>query len=762
LFTANTFGMENDRFVRVVFRPDFALFDKNLGSQNINGRLVDAQMLGESVGLNIWKHDEKVFSPEDSVDIIQEGIMQVHDQGYQNDYSRLHAIRGVYVEKELGDRLLYLENPEEFLRLNPMQQQIEIASLKKEEQLLNQKVTQIAGELLHAQQTYYNIGSIRRYLFGVEAERNELKKQELFFTQARAEWQRAKTILEHAQLLSARSNQINAVNVKSSVVRCLENGRSSIHGRDIYRVFNHLKNDHLKLEYFLKRYKNGYETGFDRSRNFIIANVLPKIKVKGAPRALINYPPERQMKLLGAYKMIEQDHVKKVAVLEEKLGDAQSTYCQACSGYKQKLEDLFQAEINLIYAKTHLEAVRKQIRYFQCFFALGEYKRGKATIEKDLILGDCQIPFEKALEKRIDAIEKNFSGQKCDIRSFSSEDLSQEFVQVFHIDSDQLGLLLSDNKSPTDLQATMHEELCCILTDTGKLWDEHGQNEYVNKLVEKNVDCIKKGIECAQSNDMVNAINYANIGWAVLGHTQAAATGVFEGVVESAYSLWNTVAHPIQTTKDFIKTTKGTIMLLSEATLECLDLCVVLLVENQDEGIARIKDWAEKFSMAMDIIREEQGEYGITKNYFKMCTQMFLARQGYKAIGNLANLIRLNKTKLIEVLQKAGQPRPGYVSLGRTINKITKTEFFKKPIIKKCYEFWKKVGDKEIHRLKKHAKKLAKKCLGKEAEYIYWDYTHNDLEVFSKGVKPRHLGSWDPSTLKRYKLPDVKRKFPGT
>ena len=76
----------------------------------------------------------------------------------------------------------------------------------------------------------------------------------------------------------------------------------------------------------------------------------------------------------------------------------------------------------------------------------------------------------------------------------------------------------------------------------------------------------------------------------------------------------------------------------------------------------------------------------------------------------------------------------------RVVNKITKTEFFKK--ISKDYEHWRDGA---------HKRKPGAKGLGKKTEYLKWDLLHNDVEAYDKGGI--HLGSYDPATLELYKGP---------
>jgi len=83
----------------------------------------------------------------------------------------------------------------------------------------------------------------------------------------------------------------------------------------------------------------------------------------------------------------------------------------------------------------------------------------------------------------------------------------------------------------------------------------------------------------------------------------------------------------------------------------------------------------------------------------------------------------------------------------RVTNEIHKSEFFKR--ISDRYECWRD----GIYKAKRNAEKLGN---GK-AEYLEWDYLHNDVEAYSKGKQ--HLGSVDPKTLELYKGPEIGRIF---
>ena len=80
----------------------------------------------------------------------------------------------------------------------------------------------------------------------------------------------------------------------------------------------------------------------------------------------------------------------------------------------------------------------------------------------------------------------------------------------------------------------------------------------------------------------------------------------------------------------------------------------------------------------------------------------------------------------------------------RIVNTMTKTEFFQK--VKDQYEH---CGN-NLYRRKSGAKGI------ENAEYLRWDYSHNDVEAYTANRK--HLGSINPHTLKLYKGPVAGRK----
>lgn len=89
----------------------------------------------------------------------------------------------------------------------------------------------------------------------------------------------------------------------------------------------------------------------------------------------------------------------------------------------------------------------------------------------------------------------------------------------------------------------------------------------------------------------------------------------------------------------------------------------------------------------------------------------------------------------------------------RKTNKISCTEFFHRADIKKDYKFYKNTSRGKVYRRKPGAKGL-----GKKAEYIQWDHTHNDVEVYNKAEN--HIGCYDPATNNLYKPPVSGRRLP--
>ncbi|KKP29488.1 MAG: hypothetical protein UR12_C0007G0019 [candidate division TM6 bacterium GW2011_GWF2_30_66] len=89
----------------------------------------------------------------------------------------------------------------------------------------------------------------------------------------------------------------------------------------------------------------------------------------------------------------------------------------------------------------------------------------------------------------------------------------------------------------------------------------------------------------------------------------------------------------------------------------------------------------------------------------------------------------------------------------RALNNVTKTEFLHRPDIKKDYKFLRKSSRGEIYQ-----RRPGRPGLNKDAEYVYWDYDHNDVEIFNASKK--HMGSWDAIRNLMYKLGIIGRPFP--
>ncbi len=80
----------------------------------------------------------------------------------------------------------------------------------------------------------------------------------------------------------------------------------------------------------------------------------------------------------------------------------------------------------------------------------------------------------------------------------------------------------------------------------------------------------------------------------------------------------------------------------------------------------------------------------------------------------------------------------------RKFNIVSKQDFFKR--VKHDYEHFKN----GIYKKKSEAKGLAQ-----DAEYLVWDALHGDVEAYNASKK--HIGSYDPVTLKLYKPPVMFR-----
>ena len=84
----------------------------------------------------------------------------------------------------------------------------------------------------------------------------------------------------------------------------------------------------------------------------------------------------------------------------------------------------------------------------------------------------------------------------------------------------------------------------------------------------------------------------------------------------------------------------------------------------------------------------------------------------------------------------------------RKKSEIKKTEFFQKKEISNNYRQFRD----NIYKIKDNGKRIH------DAEYIEWDFLHDEVELYNNGGKT-HLGALDPKSMFIYKKPVVNRRL---
>ncbi len=151
----------------------------------------------------------------------------------------------------------------------------------------------------------------------------------------------------------------------------------------------------------------------------------------------------------------------------------------------------------------------------------------------------------------------------------------------------------------------------------------------------------------------------------------------------------------------------------------------------------------------INVIEEHFAYQGVSISHLKDGIKNELAKNRNRRNDQV---IAEAKNKLVKIVAASGSPKKDPEEEDdddsnnkRIINKITKTEFFKK--VKDKYEHYKD----SIYRRKKNAQGI------ENAEYLQWDHVHGDIEAYNKAG--RHIGSIDPKTLRLYKGPVLGREF---
>ena len=392
-------------------------------------------------------------------------------------------------------------------------------------------------------------------------------------------------------------------------------------------------------------------------------------------------------------------------------------------------------------------------------------------------LSEVDILHEQALHERVAAAEKvcNQNLQKqCKTYKYDMPNINSDFINTFEINKKDL-IILED---ATELQNQLLCDFKYTLRETADIYEKNANNKEAKQFIEYNVESIKQGIAYNKANDITKASHFADVSWILLEHLTAITEAVKETPIEEIKSisqnitrvfsgLYYIVRHPIETGKTLLGYGKKFNDIGVSLTGEIVEY-IILLPTNPKAAAEKMQNWQAKISELDEALGRQWDQLTgpeKTKAITKFCLKWFSSSAKYKLFGRLFKLAKrsqvatnvVQKTK--KVIKAIETTKPGNLVLKgakktkeagkRIFNTITKADFFQRADIKRDYEFFKKIGKRVYYRRKKASKGLLKK-----ADFISWDHTHNDVEVYKKfrnGM--RHLGSYDPVNNCMYKPP---------
>jgi len=303
--------------------------------------------------------------------------------------------------------------------------------------------------------------------------------------------------------------------------------------------------------------------------------------------------------------------------------------------------------------------------------------------------GDCQPSYVKHSQlvlQRMHAsqqsLEKNL--QHSLVKSNWS-DVDPIFIDTFNLDSSAFDL------NGTPIQHLLQKEFHDIAQETAQVWMHYQNNAYIEKLVKKNVTCIKNGIARNQSGGVVEATRLADISWAILDHIQAMGEGVFQGTGNVAQAF----LHPIETVQGAARGIAQCTYYLGQATLEVIDLSI-LSITDQSAASKKLQTWKQNFTQLTDTINEQwqvTSNRDITKFVSRFVTEIFVMHQAFRALHELFSVVRTNTVKLVQKAQKITRPVPQETTPkgNMRVNEVTK---HKQPVSKQTRKITKKtVGE---------------------------------------------------------------------
>ncbi|HEB41475.1 MAG TPA: hypothetical protein ENI08_00455, partial [Candidatus Dependentiae bacterium] len=167
--------------------------------------------------------------------------------------------------------------------------------------------------------------------------------------------------------------------------------------------------------------------------------------------------------------------------------------------------------------------------------------------------------YKKQLKQRSFAIKKLLQG-KMRLTSYANHGpyIDEMFIQEFDLLNNRTKI-----KKGVKFQHILAKEFSGMGKKTENLWRYYYEDQYIQQLIERSVGCIKEGMACNESGDVVKASLFADIGWAILDHIQATGEGMYQGVVK----MVDAFLHPIKLTQNGSNGVKQFAYSLGQVTL---------------------------------------------------------------------------------------------------------------------------------------------------------------------------------------------------
>jgi len=251
----------------------------------------------------------------------------------------------------------------------------------------------------------------------------------------------------------------------------------------------------------------------------------------------------------------------------------------------------------------------------------------------------------KRLSQRIRILQQSLNENlKCSLYKGNWSDIEPTFIYTFNLDRS------SSNLNGIKFQHVLQKEFHDIAQETALVWIHHRNNAHIQQLVEKNITCIKNGMEQNQSGKVIEATRLADIGWAILGHIQALGKGICQGTGNTIQVF----LHPIDTIQGTARGIAQCTYYLGQATLEAIDLST-LAITDQNAARKKLQSWKQNFTQLVDTMGEQwqvTPSHDITQLVSRFTTEILLTGKAFHALGGLFFFVRINSTKLIGKAQK--------------------------------------------------------------------------------------------------------------